>query len=54
MENLNMGDQMSVCDTCVKENRGMALSESEARIHKDNFPDHNVLKIEDEDIVGEE
>lgn len=46
-------DKKSVCDTCAKQGCGTILSEAYALIHKDNFPDHNVLKIEDEDIVGD-
>jgi len=37
---------MSVCETCVANNCGCILSESEAIIHKDNFPNHDVVDIE--------
>lgn len=39
-------DKKSVCDTCTHENKGSVLSEAEARIHKDNYPDHNVSDID--------
>lgn len=45
---------MSFCTNCVHEGRGRALSESEARIHQDNFPDHNVVSANEEDVVVSE
>lgn len=37
---------MSVCETCVHQNNGRVLRTAEARIHKDNNPDHHVVDIE--------
>lgn len=40
------GGDMSFCNTCVSQNNGRLLSEAEARIHKDNFPDHDVVELD--------
>lgn len=45
-------NKISFCETCTREGNGMSLSESEARIHKDNYPDHLIVKVGiDDDLV---
>lgn len=34
---------MSFCETCINEKNGRGLSEAEARIHRDNYPDHKIV-----------
>ena len=45
-----MPKKLSFCMTCIHENKGVPLSEAEARIHRDNNPDHNLI---DADIPDE-
>lgn len=47
-------DRMSFCETCVREGRGRGMSESESRIHRDNFPDHQVISPDQDIFAGEE
>ncbi len=41
---------MSVCETCLKQKNGKVMAEPEARIHKDNFPDHQVVSVDADDL----
>ena len=38
--------KMSFCDTCINNGVGVPMSEAEARIHKDNNPDHTLVKTD--------
>lgn len=51
MESL-VQDRTSFCETCIKEGRGRIMSESEARIHRDNEPTHNIV-VANEEVIGE-
>lgn len=42
---------MSFCETCIHNGNGRALSEAEALIHRDNFPNHAVVPV-DKDESG--
>jgi hypothetical protein len=46
---MNSDKKVSFCDNCTKEGHGMALSEAEARIHRDNYPDHNIVTADIEE-----
>lgn len=39
---------MEVCNTCVKQQQGRVLSSSEAEIHRNAFPDHEVISVNQE------
>jgi len=49
----NMPRKLSFCITCIHEQKGVGLSEAEARIHRDNNPDHNLVDADIQDEVPE-
>jgi len=46
--------RISFCQTCIDEGNGRPLSESEARIHADNFPGHEIIAVEEKEFKEEE
>ena len=48
-----MPRKLSFCITCIHEQKGVGLSEAEARIHRDNNPDHNLVDADIQDEVPE-
>lgn len=46
---------MRICETCLKKNyQTHAMHEPEARIHKDNHPDHEVIVVGNDEPWAEE
>lgn len=41
--------RISFCETCIKLNKGRALSPVEAQQHQDAFPDHQIVSVDKTD-----
>lgn len=44
---------MGVCETCVKNGSGRIFYEAELRIHRDNFPNHEVVNLDFDNFIND-
>jgi len=44
---------MGVCETCVKNGSGRIFYEAELRMHRDNFPNHEVVSLDFDNVINE-